>query len=77
MNPKEPIMTDRLLLATLTLSVLVTGAWTTVSALFDGAAHTPMRVVQLEPVLVTAKRLAPPAELAATERVAPIAPRAQ
>jgi len=57
-------MTDRLLLATLTLCVFVAGALTITSAVLDGALRAPMRVVQLEHVVVTGKRLALPANVA-------------
>lgn len=72
-------MTDRFFLATLTLGVLLAGLLTISSALIDGATRAPMRVrvVELEPVTVTAKRLRPPATVAAAERVEPAAQRAQ
>ena len=70
-------MIDRLFLATLTLCLLVAGSLTIASAVADGALRAPVRVVQLEPVVITAKRLAPAAAVAATERVEPAAQRAQ
>ena len=70
-------MIDRLFLATLTLSVLVVGSLTIASAVFDGALDAPVPVVQLERVVITAKRLTPAAEVAATERAEPAAQRAQ
>jgi hypothetical protein len=72
-------MTDRFLLAILTLSTLAVGSLTIASALFDGALRAPVTVpvVQLEQVVITAKRLAPPAKVATTARTEPVAPRAQ
>jgi len=72
-------MTDRFLLAILTLGTLAVGSLTIASALFDGALRAPVMVpvVQLEQVVITAKRLAPPAKVAATTRTEPVAPRAQ
>jgi len=72
-------MTDRFLLAILTLATLAVGSLTIASALFDGALRAPVMVpvVQLEQVVITAKRLAPPAKVAATTRTEPVAPRAQ
>lgn len=72
-------MMDRLFLATLTLCVLMAGSLTVATALSDGALRAPMRVrvVQLEPVVVTAKRLAPPANVAAATRGEPALWRAQ
>jgi len=70
-------MTDRFLLATLTLSMLVVGSLSIASALFDGSLRAPVPVVQLETVVITGKRLTPPAKLAATERVEPAARSAQ
>jgi len=69
-------MIDRLFLATLTLSVLMVGSLTIASAVFNGALHAPVPVVQLEPVVITAKRLAP-SEVAAADRVEPAMERAQ
>jgi hypothetical protein len=77
MNPKEPLMIDRLFLATLTLGMLMAGSLTIASAVFDGSLRTPVRVLQLEPVVVTAKRLAPAAEVASVACVEPAAQRAQ
>ena len=70
-------MTDRFFLATLTLSVLVVGSLTIGSALFNGALRAPVPVVQLDTVVITAKRLTPAAKVAATERAEPLARRAQ
>lgn len=70
-------MTDRFLLAILTLSTLAVGSLTIASALIDGALHAPVRVVQLDTVVITAKRLAPPAKVATTTRTEPVASRAQ
>ena len=72
-------MTDRFLLALLTLSTLAVGSLTIASALIDGALRAPVRVrvVQLDTVVISAKRLAPPAKVAATTRTEPVAPRAQ
>lgn len=70
-------MTDRFLFATMTLCVFVTGALTITSAVLDGALRAPVRVVQLEHVVVTAKRLAPPAHVAASAHAEPVAERAQ
>jgi len=58
-------MIDRFLLATLTLCVFLAGALTITSAVLGGALRAPVRVVQLEHVVVTGKRLAPPANVAA------------
>jgi hypothetical protein len=78
-NPQELTMMDRLFLATLTLGMLFAGSLTVVTALSDGALRAPMRVqvVQLEPVVVTAKRLAPPAKVAATAHLEPAPAQAQ
>lgn len=70
-------MTDRFFLATLTLSMLVVGSMSIVSALVDGVRREPAPVVQLETVVITAKRLAPSADVVASEHVEPAAPRAQ
>ena len=72
-------MMDRLFLATLTLGVLFAGSLIVAMALSDGALRAPMRVqvVQLEPVVVTAKRLASPARVAATAHTEPGSARAQ
>ena len=72
-------MTDRLFLATLTLCVFMTGVAAIGSALFENLPRPAeqVRVVQLERVVVTGKRLAPASEVAATERVEPAAQRAQ
>jgi len=70
-------MMDRLFLATLTLCVLMVGTLTVASALFDGSLKAPVRVVQLDRVVITAKRLAPAAEMAVTERIEPTAQRAR
>jgi hypothetical protein len=70
-------MIDRLFLATLTLCLFMAGSLAIASALFEGSLRAPVRVVQLETVVVTAKRLAPSADVAATERIEPAAQRAQ
>ena len=69
-------MIDRLFLATLTLSVLLVGSLTIASAVFNGALHAPVPVVQLERVVITAKRPAPSA-VAAAERFEPTTQRAE
>lgn len=70
-------MIDRLFLATLTIAVALFGALALASVLVPDAPATPVRVVQLEPVTITAKRLAAPADVAVTERTEPNAARAQ
>ena len=70
-------MTDRFLLATLTLCVFMFGALTITSAVGDGALRAPVRVVQLERVVVTAKRLAPPARVAVEAHTEPVVERPQ
>lgn len=70
-------MIDRLFLATLTIAVFMFGALALGSVLIPDEPAAPVRVVQLEPIVVTAKRLAPPADVAATERVEPSSARAQ
>ena len=72
-------MIDRLFLAALTLCVLLTGVVAIGSALQDNLPQSAeqVRIVQLERVVVTGKRLAPAAEVAATERDEPATQRAQ
>lgn len=68
-------MIDRLFLATLTFCVLIAGTLAIGSAMFGPnrlsaapkAAAAPVRIVQLERVVVTAKRLAPVTDVAQTE----------
>ena len=71
-------MIDRLFLATLTFCVLIAGTLAIGSAML-GADHraaapkpasAPVRTVQLERVVVTAKRAAPVTKLAQTEAAA-------
>ena len=68
-------MIDRLFLATLTFCLLTGGTLAIVSE--SVADRRPLRVVQLEPVVVTAKRLAPQATVAEVERVEPASRLAQ
>jgi tRNA A37 threonylcarbamoyladenosine dehydratase len=72
-------MTDRLFLATLTICVFMTGVAAVGSALVENLPRTAeqVRVVQLERVVVTGKRLAPASAVAVTERVEPATQRAQ
>lgn len=72
-------MIDRLFLAALTLCVFLTGVVAIGSALQDNLPQSAeqMHIVQLERVVVTGKRLAPAAEVAATERNEPATQRAQ
>lgn len=72
-------MIDRLFLAALTLCVFLTGVVAIGSALQDTLPQSAeqMHIVQLERVVVTGKRLAPAAEVAATERNEPATQRAQ
>lgn len=68
-------MIDRLFLATLTFSVLIVGALAIAAGMLgldvrtaaQKAAANPVRIVQLERVVITAKRLAPPTTVAQTE----------
>lgn len=71
-------MIDRLFLATLTFCLLVAGSLAIVSAMLgvDMQQARPARVVQLERVVITAKRLAASA-VARTERVEPVTERAE
>jgi len=71
-------MIDRLFLATLTFCLLVAGSLAIGSAMLGLDTHhtRSVHVVQLEPVVVTAKRLAASA-VAVTERVEPATQRAQ
>ena len=73
-------MIDRIFSATLTFGLLIAGTIAIGAALFGldqrsvaaRAAATPVRVVQLERVVVTAKRVAAPiARTAAANSVAP------
>jgi len=70
-------MIDRLFLATLTFCLLIAGSLAIGSAMLGRDMHIEktVRVVQLEPVVITAKRLS--TAVAATERVEPVAQRAQ
>ena len=72
-------MIDRLFLATLTVCVLIAGVLTIGSGLIDGALKAPTRiaVVELDHVVVTAKRLAAPAAVAAARRAEPATQRAE
>ena len=72
-------MIDRLFLAALTLCVFLTGVMVIGSALQDNLPQPAqqVRIVQLERVVVTGKRLAPAAKVAATERVEPATQRTQ
>ena len=72
-------MIDRLFLAALTLCVFLTGVVAIGSALKDNLPQSAeqVRIVQLERVVVTGKRLAPPAEVAVTGRDEPATQRAQ
>lgn len=78
-------MIDRLFLATLTFCVLIAGTLAIGSAMLglDHRATAPkatqaaVRIVQLEHVVVTAKRLAPATDVAQTEAASPTTQRAQ
>jgi hypothetical protein len=78
-------MIDRIFSAALTFCLLAGGTLAIGSALFgldrpagaSTAAKAPVRVVQLEPVLITAKRLAPAAKLASVTDAEHAAPRQQ
>ena len=72
-------MIDRLFLAILTVCVLIAGVLTIGSGLIDGALKAPSRivVVELDRVVVTAKRLAPPAAVATARRAEPTTQRAE
>jgi hypothetical protein len=71
-------MIDRLFLATLTFCVLIAGTLAIGSAMLGldqhsaarRAAAAPVRIVQLERVVVTAKRMAPNAKLAQGDNAA-------
>jgi hypothetical protein len=71
-------MIDRLFLATLTFCLLIAGSLAIGSAMLglDATPTRSVRVVQLEPVVVTAKRLAASA-VAVTERVEPATQRTE
>lgn len=68
-------MIDRLFLATLTFCVLIVGALAIASGMLGLDVRTaaqkakPVRVVQLERVVITAKRIAPNTQLAQTEAI--------
>jgi hypothetical protein len=72
-------MIDRLFLATLTFCLLIAGSLAMGSAMLgiDTTQAKPVRVVQLEPVVITAKRLPAASAVAVTERVEPATQRAQ
>ena len=72
-------MIDRLFLATLTVCVLIAGVLTIGSGLIDGALKAPTRivVVELDRVVVTAKRLAAPAAVATAPRAEPTTQRTE
>ena len=69
-------MIDRLFLATLTFCLLIAGTLAIATAMFGPEARIEktVRLVQLQRVIVTAKR---PSAVAATERVEPAGQRAQ
>ena len=71
-------MIDRLFLATLTFCLLIAGSLAIGSALTgrDVTIEKTVRVVQLQPVTITGKRLSN-AAVAVTERVEPATQRAQ
>ena len=71
-------MIDRLFLATLTFCLLIAGSLAIVSAMLgvDTQHAKPVRVVQLDRVVITAKRL-PASAVALTERVEPATQRAE
>ncbi len=77
-------MIDRIFSAALTFCLLIGGTLAIGSALFgldrtsvaSTSAKPQVRVVQLEPVLITAKRLAPAAQFAIAD-AEPAAPRQQ
>ena len=67
-------MIDRLFLATLTFCVLIAGTLAIGSAMFKPGQHSavqaaaaPLRIVQLDRVVITAKRVAPVTDVAQTE----------
>jgi hypothetical protein len=72
-------MIDRLFLASLTFCLLAAGSLAIGSAMLgvDAPQAKLVRVVQLEPVVVTAKRFAAASAVAVTERVEPATQRAQ
>ena len=78
-------MIDRLFTPLLTFGLLLGGTLAIGSAMFGldrdaavlGAAASPLRVVQLQPVIVTAKRLAPNRIVAAKGLDEPAAASAQ
>jgi len=78
-------MIDRIFSAALTFGLLIAGTLAIGAAMFGldrrsvatHAAAAHVRVVQLEPVVITAKRLAPPAKLARTESTEPAASRVE
>lgn len=77
-------MIDRLFLATLTFCVLIGGTIAIGSAMLGldhraaapKAASAPVRTVQLERVVITAKRIAAPTDVAQTE-ASPVTQRVQ
>lgn len=78
-------MIDRIFFAALSFCLMVTGA-SAIGASMAGvdqpgntarAASVPVRIVQLAPVIVTAKRLAPASAVAQTGAGETIAPRVQ
>jgi hypothetical protein len=70
-------MIDRLFLATLTFCLLVAGTCAIGSAALGLDMQKQVRVVQLEPVVITGKRLPATATVAAAERLEPAAQRAE
>ncbi len=78
-------MTDRIFFAALTGCLLIVGLGAIGTATFGfdvranatHAAATPVRVVQLVPVVIVGKRLAPTTAVSRTESAEPAAPRVQ
>lgn len=73
-------MIDRLFLATLTFCVLIAGTLAIGSAMFQTphrAVAVPVRIVQLERVVITTKRPAPVTDVAQTDAATPVTQRVQ
>jgi hypothetical protein len=70
-------MIDRIFSAVLTFALLLGGTLAIGSELFGMNRQHTVRVVQLQPVVIVAKRLAPNANVATRERDEPAASRLQ